>query len=254
VYSLGSSQDEEEPYASTGPRWYVSITAAALKHFGVAPAPPEDLYDFVCNHPEDIAGDLRARGLGWTLAPAGSDPQALHADIWGLNQHDRSDRCRWPHILWKRRRSDLCTTQIVLGAFTNGKVRTCHYDLVEQVRAPAIVVDSECLHRASPIPPLPVGALPTTGWVSTLSVELCTASGWAAWDACETGGTVKDPKSAKDCRMLSINRPDQNAAQATTVVFDGNATPLVLDPPPWQTVIGKRKLVEEQQEWELSKM
>merc|ERR1711912_21454 len=87
VYSPGECQQETAPYEFNGPRWYVSVTAAALKHFATAPAPPSELHELVCGHPADSGSELRARGLGWTLAPAGSDPQALHADIWGHSAH-----------------------------------------------------------------------------------------------------------------------------------------------------------------------
>ena len=30
---------------------------------------------------QDLIGEARVRGLGWALAPPGSDPQAVHADL-----------------------------------------------------------------------------------------------------------------------------------------------------------------------------
>jgi len=251
IYSPGPSQETKDPYRMSGPRWYVSVTAAALKHFGVAPAPPEDLFELICNHPQDSEGTLRARGLGWALAPPGSDPQALHADIWGHSAHARVDRCRWPHILWKRNRSQLCTTQIVPGGFTSGAVYSHHYDSIEQVRAPAIVVDSECLHRGAPVAQMPADTKVPAGWASSLSLELCTPSGWAAWEDFGTGGTEKDPNSTLDWRMLKFAQQDKSSVKYVNQMGDGTTIPVVLPEAPWMNARGKQKLRAEQRQWEL---
>ena len=72
VYSPPPSQSDEPPYACTGPRFYVSVTAAAAEAFGghdrVPPVPPS-LRAALWPHAADAAGVDRIRGLGWTLAP-----------------------------------------------------------------------------------------------------------------------------------------------------------------------------------------
>jgi len=248
VYSPGQSHMECPPFEVSGPRWYVSATAAAIEHFGVAPSPPPELHRLLFGHLADCAGEPRARGLGWTLAPPGSDPQCLHADIWGVQGHARGDRTRWPHILWKRSPSELCTTQIVPGAFTEGEVAERHFSQIVQVRAPAIVVDSEVLHRGGPTLPAPAGAPAPAGWVSSLSLELCSPSGWAAWEAFATGGTTKDPTSPLDWRMLRIKPAAADLGQP------GAAPELAapeLSPAPWQGAAGLEQLRAEQRRWEL---
>lgn len=81
------------------------------------------------------------------------------------------------------------------------------------LQAPAALFDSEILHRGAPTPPLaaadgvsardgvvaPLGA----GWVSSCSVELCSAAGWEAW-LVGTGGTTADPHD-EAYRMLPIS-------------------------------------------------
>ena len=86
-----------------------------------------------------------------------------------------------------------------------------------QVRAPAIVYDSEALHRGGPTPPAPPDLADgggsggggrsgegAVGWVSSGSLELCSAAGWRAWLR-GTGGTVADPAD-EEYRMLKIDR------------------------------------------------
>eukprot|EP00929_Paragymnodinium_shiwhaense_P005737 TRINITY_DN10803_c0_g1_i1.p1 TRINITY_DN10803_c0_g1~~TRINITY_DN10803_c0_g1_i1.p1 ORF type:complete len:816 (-),score=122.60 TRINITY_DN10803_c0_g1_i1:50-2497(-) len=257
LYSPGPSQSEEPPYESTGPRWYVSVTPAAIQHFGGLRAPglPAEMHRLLCGHPADCVANgepMRARGLGWTLAPAGSDPQALHADLYGTGMHKRrNDRTRWPHMLWKRDASQMCTTQVVPAAYTDGAVWAEHFDKVVQVRAPAILVDSEVLHRGAPTPP------PFDGktWVSTLSLEMCTPSGWAAWEAFETGGTTKETSGNFDWRMLEFaggsNEPAADRSASAKVPFSGAAS-VQLPPAPWATDSGRKALHDEQRAWELS--
>jgi len=254
VYSPGPSQQQEPPFGDTGPRWYVSVTPLAMQLFGESlPLPPDHLRELLMGHPSDGNRPLRARGLGWTLAPSGSDPQALHADIWGNGAHERTDRTRWPHILWKRNHSEMCTTEVVPGAFTQGAYQDCHFQQIRRARAPVIVVDSEALHRGAATAPATAapasfGARP--GWVSTLSLELCTASGWDAWEDYATGGTTKDPSSPLDWRMLVFGGEPGIAA---VPVPDGLGLRLgaaSLSPAPWASEEGKARLMTEQREWE----
>jgi len=259
LYSPAGSQSEDPPYEYTGPRWYVSVTAAALEHFGVAPAPPADLHSALFGHPADVKGDPRARGLGWTLAPQASNPQTVHADIWGVFKHARTDRSRWPHILWKRSRAERCTTQIVPGAFTEGAVWSDHYSEIIQVSAPAVVMDSEMLHRGAPTPPAPPSAVGTAGWKSTLSLELCSPSGWLAWEAFETGGTTKDPTSTLDWRMLRIRSPSSTGGTAgmqelsapESARSPSQTSVPVMPSAPWTATGGLERLRQEQRQWEL---
>jgi len=273
IYSPGDSQEEKPgadgTYRHSGPRWYVSITQAvqtqlvarrhhpqaeaALTELAIAAPMPANMRKVICGHPEDHAGQLRLRGLGWTLAPAGSDPQALHADIWGIGKHARTDKTRWPHVLWKRDAKQCCTTQVVPGAFTQGDIAPHHFDSIRQAKAPAIIVDSEALHRGGPTPAVPIdGADNKVSWMSTLSLEFCTASGWDAWEEQMTGGTTKDPTSTQDWRMLCVagsetQNPGSLKAAANVVV------PLVdLPVAPWLSPKGKENLRIEQREWEFS--
>jgi len=272
VYSPGPSQLQEAPWVSNGPRWYISVTQRALQRWAgdagagslvapggegllPAPAPPAGLLELLHGHAADSGKMLRARGLGWTLAPAGSDPQAVHADIWGFGAHTRTDRTRWPHILWKRRPGQLCTTEVVPEGFTEGSVQEEHFRKIRRASAPAIIVDSEALHRGAKVP---AGA-----WGSTLSLELCTASGWDAWEAYETGGTTKDPTSPLDWRMLLIapelgsltplvgapaGRAEIFEVPASAAVFrDGE---VVLPFASWKSPKGKALLAAEQRKWE----
>ena len=246
VYSPSDSQSEAWPYNATGPRWYVSVTQAALRHFGVGPAPPPGLSRLLCSDPADQTEGLRARGLGWTLAPAGADPQGLHADLWGTRSHARRDRTRWPHILWKRDPGAVCTTEVVPGGFTQGAVWPRHYTALRRVRAPAIIVDSEALHRGACTP-----AGPATSWVSTLSLELCTPSGWAAWEAYATGGTVKETSSELDWRMISFALPALGSSEDRSTPTPLLA-PAALPQAPWEAPGGLEALRREQHKWEFA--
>lgn len=111
-------------------------------------------------------------------------------------------------MLWKRGGEARCTTQIVPRGFSSGAVRAADYGRLKQVRAPAIVYDSEALHRGGPTPPAPAAASngvdsdPAAGWVSSCSIELCSAAGWRAW-ARGTGGTTADPDD-EEYRMLKV--------------------------------------------------
>ena len=82
-------------YAITGPRFYVSVTKAAAAEFAAAGSAggAEDGEALLPPMPAGLRAALwpeagprevsRIRGLGWALAPPGSDPQDLHADLWG---------------------------------------------------------------------------------------------------------------------------------------------------------------------------
>ena len=93
VYVPPPCQEEAPPFRDTGPRFYVSVTAAAAERFapdgGVGPALPRELAALLWPHSDDMDGMPRARGLGWALSPPGSDPQTLHNDIWGGPSHPK---------------------------------------------------------------------------------------------------------------------------------------------------------------------
>jgi len=168
------------------------VTKAAFARFGKqAPAMPAALVDFLWPDKDDREGCHRMRGLGWALAPAGSDPQMLHADIWGDEYHPRRGRVRFPHILWKRggsgRKPVNCTTEIVPYGFTHGVPNKEHYIAIQRASAPAIIMDSEILHRGAATPP---ATETSSAWVSSCSVEICSPTGWIAWEG-GTGGTQK---------------------------------------------------------------
>eukprot|EP00931_Biecheleriopsis_adriatica_P088147 TRINITY_DN62524_c0_g1_i1.p1 TRINITY_DN62524_c0_g1~~TRINITY_DN62524_c0_g1_i1.p1 ORF type:complete len:347 (+),score=71.84 TRINITY_DN62524_c0_g1_i1:56-1096(+) len=176
VYSPPPSAAEEAPWDTSGPRFYVSVTAAAWKRWpDGAPAPPDELAGVLWPHRTDAAlvsgkWPNMIRGLGWALAPPKSDPQELHADIWGDSDKPRPGRVRFHHFLWKRQAGTCCTTQIVPGGFTDGKTREEHYGQMTRARAPCILVDNEVLHRGA--------ANKSDRWVSTCSIELCTRTGY----------------------------------------------------------------------------
>eukprot|EP01062_Namystynia_karyoxenos_P050013 TRINITY_DN3863_c0_g1_i1.p1 TRINITY_DN3863_c0_g1~~TRINITY_DN3863_c0_g1_i1.p1 ORF type:complete len:421 (+),score=71.87 TRINITY_DN3863_c0_g1_i1:96-1358(+) len=207
VYSPPDSQGPKRKggWTSTGPRFYISITKAARIHWNErAPPPPPELHELLFGHDREDTGELRARGLGWTLAPPRSDPQGLHADIFVLE--DKSELLRFPHILWKADPKENCTTQIVPGGFTCGDTSDPRvWAAIEQVSAPCVVVDSEVLHRGGPVS--------GDKWVSSLSLELCSPMGWAAWENEETGGTTKHADDDDSWTMLGIERPPVSATR-----------------------------------------
>lgn len=262
VFSPLPNESPAWPYRRTGPRWYVSVTQAAIKHFGRAPAPPQAIWEVLMSHPADHKGDLRARGLGWTLAPPGSDPQALHSDLWGGRRHPRTDRVRFPHILWKHGRKDWCTTQIVPSTFPAGVVHPQYYSRLRQVSAAALLVDGEVLHRGAATQPVADLDGPLSGWVSTMSIELCTPSGWWAWlDG--TGGTPTQVQDLPEWEMLSIHHLDhgprlhifQEELNAMPPCGPRPLPPLRLAfpaqlPEPRAGTEGTRGLLKEQAQWE----
>jgi hypothetical protein len=216
VYAGPPSQAQAPPYAESGPRFYVSVTRLALAAFpeGAPPMPPA-LRESLWPHAPAAAGLVRVRGLGWALAPPGSDPQLLHADIWG---HRHKPMPRFPHVIWKRGFTANATTQLVPSGFTRGRVAEEHYSGLTQAGTPALIFDSEILHRGAETPPPPPppsspqggiggsgdiggGGGHGAGWLSSCSVELCSFSGWEEWVR-GTGGT--EFSDAPEWRMLPI--------------------------------------------------
>lgn len=217
VFPGPSCQEESSPYAFTAPRFYVSVTQAAIAHFkNGAPAIPDGLASLLWPHADDRQGLHRARGLGWALAPPGCEPQQLHSDIWGGEKDERTNRVRFPHLLWKRtgggRAPACCTTEIVPGAFTKGD--TCgYYSRIARVSAAAVIVDGEVLHRGAATRPAASETTTAHDWVSTCTIELCSPTGWGAWKR-GTGGESPPDINAKEWRMLCINRPATLSAAA----------------------------------------
>lgn len=203
IYAGPPSQEPEGDFDDSGPRFYVSVTQRASRRFGECPSVPMELAQLLWPDEEDLRGRHRARGLGWSLAPPGSDPQQLHADLWGRPGHRRAGRVRFPHILWKRGEGSLVTTEVVPGGFTEGQAECAHYEQLESAGAPALILDGECLHRGAATPTARrSGAAGGLGWVSTCSIELCSPSGWRAWEA-GTEGTEADPKD-EEWEMLLL--------------------------------------------------
>ena len=206
VYAGPPSQAQAPPYAASGPRFYVSVTQLALEAFpeGAPPMPPQ-LRQALWPHAPDAAGLARVRGLGWALAPPGSDPQLLHADLWGRREKRMP---RFPHVIWKRGFTTNATTQLVPSGFTRGQADAEHYAALAQEAAPALIFDSEILHRGAATQPAAAqggvagcSGSHGAGWVSSCSVELCSFSGWEEWER-GTGGT--EFNDAPEWRMLPI--------------------------------------------------
>ena len=235
VYAGPPSHSPSPPYAASGPRFYVSITEAARKRFGEKlPAMPAEVLcalwprngSAACR--SDRTGTVRLRGLGWALAPPGSDPQLMHADIWCL---DTMDTARFPHILWKRNGLK-CTTEIVPGAFTAGVATAVHYAKAQSVAAHAVVMNSEMLHRGA--------AVLSPAWASTCSVELCSSAGWEAWEKRLTLGTTKpvDPADTSfDMLVVSQSTSEAPLPEVLATRSSLSSTPAAA-------------LIEEQCQWE----
>jgi len=184
-----------------------------MKQYGEAPPLPADIAKLLWPHPEDLNGIHRVRGLGWALAPPGSDPQQLHADIWGGPGHRQPDRCRFPHVIWKHNGKDFVTTEFVPRGFTQGQSSQEHYDRLTIAGSSLVIFNSECLHRGTAVPN-------GDKWASSCSVELCSPSGWAAWSSDGTEGTIANPED-DEWVMLRIR------GQGETLSFDvTDATPV----------------------------
>eukprot|EP00929_Paragymnodinium_shiwhaense_P027312 TRINITY_DN16057_c0_g1_i1.p1 TRINITY_DN16057_c0_g1~~TRINITY_DN16057_c0_g1_i1.p1 ORF type:complete len:448 (-),score=58.01 TRINITY_DN16057_c0_g1_i1:143-1486(-) len=178
VYAAHSSQSDHEEDADvhSGPRWYVTIMEAAMWRYGdsaVAPPPPLELQELMWPDAEDRRQPWLTE-LGWTIVPAGSDPQIMHADIcYTEAPHPRQPgRGRYHHMAWKLNREEFCTTNIVPGAFTEGVTGWDHYAGWRTVKAPALVFDSEMLHRGGATPP-------GTGFSTSLTVQVSSGTGWS---------------------------------------------------------------------------
>merc|ERR1719215_182235 len=176
LYAAHPSQsDDADDYQYAGPRWYVTCSEAVMKHYrkrGVAPPPPGIAQDILW----PLAEDRRRPWLtevGWTLVPENSEPQVMHADIC----HDSSEGAREPghgryhHFAWKMDAGKMCSTNVVSGAFTEGTANWDHYAKWEIAQAPAIIFDSEMLHRGG-------RTLPGVGWTTTLTLQVCSGAGW----------------------------------------------------------------------------
>ena len=162
VYAGPPSQSQTPPYAPSGPRFYVSATQLAIENVfpdGAPPMPPPLREALWPQRGPDACGLARVRGLGWALAPPGADPQQLHADIWG---HRPKAMPRFPHVVWKRGFAANATTQLVPSGFTSGAIGEEHYSALEQAKAPALIFDSEILHRGAETPPAPTSPAPTS--------------------------------------------------------------------------------------------
>ena len=208
VSAVHPSVAQWEPWEVSGPRFYVSIVEAARdprsgccdggEDGSRAPRLPLSTEALLWPEPHDRVAPWLTE-LGWTLVPPHSDPQCIHADIVSSpdtpDGHPRQGRGRFHHIAWKATRpmtspasgnvacvgrqretpagDGLCTTEIVGGAFTDGEILPEHYAALESAAAPAVVFDSEVLHRGS-------GVLRSAAWTTTLTAQLCSTSGWAA--------------------------------------------------------------------------
>mmetsp|Transcript_89187 Transcript_89187/g.158059 ORF Transcript_89187/g.158059 Transcript_89187/m.158059 type:complete len:698 (-) Transcript_89187:66-2159(-) len=239
VYAGPPSQQNSSNHEVSGPRFYVSVTRRAMARFGEVPPLPLELERLLWPHAEDHGGQQRLRGLGWALAPPGSDPQQLHADIWGNAQHPKKDRVRFPHIIWKRAEGAHCTTEVVPGAFTEGATEPHHFQQLTTATASALIMDSEVLHRGGAVPILgPYGSQ----WASSCSVELCSSSGWVAWEA-GTEGTVADPND-EDWRMLEVARRKEAESDVYQAWAKEENQHLLTE------ASNEAALIEEQQVWE----
>ncbi|CAJ1336818.1 unnamed protein product [Effrenium voratum] len=171
VYVSAVHPSVNDQCEETGPRFYVSIIEAAIRR-GPAPRLPPALEELVWPRLKDRREPWITE-LGWTLVPPGSDPQTLHVDILASEEEPPRPRRsvgRFHHLLWKCDGGP-CTTKVVCTGFTEGTVEDWHYEVQRQVRSPKLILDSEMLH---------CGASTPKRWTSTLTVQLCSTSGWRA--------------------------------------------------------------------------
>merc|ERR1719201_953969 len=181
VYAAHPSQkdDAEDNHEYSGPRWYITVTEALLRHYKgrkVAPLPPPELQALLWPMTSDQNRPWLTE-LGWTAVPENSFPQVMHADICyadGPNPR-KPGRGRYHHFAWKTSPGENCTTNVVPGAFTEGCADWEHYeeDKWKCVRAPALIFDSEMLHRGGQTK---LGA----GWTTTLTLQVCSGTGYPA--------------------------------------------------------------------------
>jgi len=178
IYATHPSQDDNsESDEYTGPRWYVCIMESLISYYregGCVPYPPPDLEAVIWPRQQDKLRPWITEA-GWTMVPAGSDPQVLHADIcgWGDPVPDVRERSfgRYHHLAWKQDGRS-CTTNVVKGGFSEGSATWDDYARKSQVKGPAVVIDSECLHCGGP-------TKHTDEMSFTLTVQLCSGAGWS---------------------------------------------------------------------------
>lgn len=179
VYAAHPSQEDEaeDTYDYSGPRWYVSVMEAVMKRFeakGVVPHPPEELRVVVWPRVEDRIQPWLTE-IGWTIVPEDSASQVMHADICCSEASNprTPGQARYLHFAWKTEEGQVCTTNIVPGAFTEGCSDWSHYNSWKKLKAPAIIFDSEVLHRGD-------CTSPGVGWSSTFTLQICSGTGWHA--------------------------------------------------------------------------
>lgn len=175
VYATHPSQaDDEEGDEYSGPRWYVTCMEAVMKHFGergVAPMPPSETRSMLWPHADDGVRPWVTEA-GFTLVPESSHAQVLHADICSSDaQNPRNKRVgRYLHFVWKADGGTV-TTNVVPKGFTEGCATWDDYGKIVATRCPALVFDSEVLHRGAPTPA-------GIGWSTSLTVQVCSGRGW----------------------------------------------------------------------------
>ena len=184
VYAGPSSISQTPPFDLSAPRFYVSVTAAARKHYaGAAPPPPEDVALALLGAKDGRGAAIR--GAGWTLVPPRSDPQQLHSDLWVRGERSTTS---FPHLLWKVDGGDV-GTQYAPGRFAKGRPANADYANLESPRAPVALVDAEVLHR---------GGATGDAWSETMSLELATRAGADLWRTWRTEGSTRPEIGAPD--------------------------------------------------------
>lgn len=156
----------------SGPRFYVSIMAAAMRR-GPAPRPPKDAAAILWPNRKDRERPWITE-VGWTMVPPSSDAQAMHADILADAEEVPDLRSegqgRFHHFIWKPDRITNCTTGVVTSAFTNGVVKDWMHARMQRVASPCVLLDSEVCHCGGP-----TGA---GKWTASCTVQLCSSTGW----------------------------------------------------------------------------
>lgn len=174
ISAVHPSVSADDPYPTTGPRFYVSVMPALMWR-GSAPSPPKAAAHLLW--PDDADRERPyITEVGWVMTPPGSDAQAMHVDIKSDYSGDeipdpREDsRGRFHHFIWKIDRTANCTTGIVPGTFQNGDIQDWMFKSIRKVSSPAVVIDSEVCHCGSATGP--------DGWTSSCTVQLCSSTGW----------------------------------------------------------------------------
>ena len=139
IYAGPCSVRDLPPHAEEGPRFYVSVAAAARRRLAGGCVP---------RAPRRLARALRwrragfVRGLGWTLVPPRSEPQSLHADLWRqTTTTTANDATHFAHLIWKRDDAQLCMTEVARGtAPSRGQAAHDHYKILAPVaRSPRVL-------------------------------------------------------------------------------------------------------------------